>query len=306
MRRVILGSILSLSLLSAGGTTLIKAKDDTLTLAKKDVTVVKPYFGYIKYDSDSTKSIKDSGMLGGIYISNGTLDHLYEFDVGYTNIKYKSATALSDIQQLDMTLAYSKFYTNYMFKGGVHYINSTDVALGNGIVFIGAVGGYKWKGYDKYSYGLEAYYTLYSDGHDDTGASASINIFQFTPYFSYSKAINLNTRNNFDIRVNQIIANEYNTKSYTSVQITDSILYKKFIFTAKVSLGEMKTGILDSGHTAYNTKDIIKGSYALKMGYIIKPNMSVDVGYTINTIQEDRLASDGTNSVITASLNYSF
>ncbi|MFK5976631.1 MAG: hypothetical protein QM493_09005 [Sulfurovum sp.] len=306
MRRVILGSMLSLSLLSAGTATLIKDKDGLINLAKTDITVVKPYLGYIKYDSDSSKSIKDSGMLGGIYISNGTLDHLYEFDVGYTNIKYKSATGLSDIRQLDTTLAYSKFYTNYMFKGGIHYINSTDTSLGNGITLIGAVGGYKWKGYDKYSYGLESYYTLYTDAQNSTGGTQKVNLFQFTPYFSYSKAINLNTRNNFDIRVNYIIANDYNTKSYTSLHISDSILYKKFIFTAKIFVGEMKTAILDGGHTAYNTKDLIKNGFALKMGYVIKPNMLVDIGYASNTIEEDGLTTEGTNSIITASLNYSF
>lgn len=305
IKSVILGSILSCTLLSAGETTLYKGEDG-LNLTKTSVNTIKPYAGYIQYDTDGTKSTKDSGVLGGVYMSHGDLGYLVEFDVGYTQVKYKSSTGNSDITQLDMTLAYSKFYTNYMLKGGVHYINSSDVALGNGIAFIGAVGGYKWSGYDKYSYGLETYYTYYADAQNSTGGTQKVNLFQLTPYFTYSKAININTRNNIDFRVNHIIANDYTQKSYTSYQISDTILYKKFFLTAKVSFGEMKSGLLDGGHTAYNTQDLIKTGYGIKVGYIAKPNLSFDIGFSSNVVQEDGLTTDGTTSVISASLNYTF
>ena len=305
MKRVILGSLLSLSILSAGGVILAKT-DKGLNLAKTTITTVKPYTGYIIYDTDGAKSTKDSGVLGGVYLSHGDLDYLMEFDVGYTQVKYKSSTGNSDITQLDMTLAYSKFYTNYMLKGGLHYINSTDVALGNGIAFIGAVGGYKWVGYDKYSYGLEAYYTYYADAQNSTGGTQKVNLFQLTPYLTYSKAININTRNNIDFRVNHIIANDYTQTSYTAYQISDTLFYKKFFLTARVSFGEMKSGLLDGGHTAYNTKDLIKSGYGIKLGYIAKPNLSFDIGFASNIVQEDGLTTEGTTSVVSASLNYTF
>ncbi len=270
-----------------------------------DIVTILPYTANIDYDSVATKSSKKEGTIIGVYTSIGNLNYLLEFDYVATNIKYKDANT-TNLKQDDITLTYSKYYKSFMLKGGIHHINTTDKDLCDANVIIGAIGGYQWSNYDKYSYGLESYYSQYKDGHDENEIANKINIFQITPYYSYSKAININTRNIIGFKLNYIIADDYKTKNYTSYEIADTLYYKKFFTIIKVYCGKMKTGVKDSGNTVYNSKDLLKDGYNLKLGYNIQSNLSISTSYAINNFEEYGLTGTTSNKVVVATLRYSF
>ena len=270
-----------------------------------DKTTVVPYVAHLKYDSNSAKSAKDDGNVEGIYLNRGNLGYLLEFDASKTDIKYKNS-AISNLKQEDYTIDYSKYFPTYFLKAGLHHINTSDSDLGNGNIFIMAVGGYKWKGYDKYSYGVEGFYSIYKDGHDENYIAKEIKVSQISPNFTFSKAVNINTRNNIALKLNYIIASDYNTKNYTSFEVADTLYYKKFFTTLKAYTGKMKTGVKDGGNTVYNSKDLLKNGFNLKIGYFAKPNLKLNASYGINKFREYGKTEDGSNSVVTASLSYTF
>lgn len=153
-----------------------------------EVATILPYIGTIEYENDATASAKKDGNIIGMYTSVGDLSYLVALDYAHTDLAYKDSN-ISNLEQDDVTITYAKYYEYFMVKGGFHYINTNDTDLGDANVFIGAVGGYHWDGYDKYSYGVEGYYSNYQDGHDENNLAEEINIIQLTPYFAFSKVI---------------------------------------------------------------------------------------------------------------------
>ncbi len=282
------------------GTTLIASA------LMAEVTTITPYGGTIDYGNDATKSFKDKATLVGAHMSIGTLEYLLEVDYSRITTKYLDSTT-PDLKQDDITLAYSKYNAKTMFKVGVHYINTNDKQLEDGIIGIVALGGYKYFGYDKLSYGVEGYYSYYKNGHDENYVEVKkINIFQETPYISYYKSIDINWGNTFVLKGNFQQAQDYVKTSYSSFEISDTIFYKSFFTTLKYYNGEMRTGVKDSGMTAYNTLDLMKSGYDIKLGYYISKSTVVSVSYAQNTYTEYGLVTDNTNSIAIASLNYSF
>ena len=272
-------------------------------LAKDSITVV-PYYGTINYKNDVT-SLKDDGQILGTYFSMGNLGYLVELDYANTKIKYKDVL-IEDLKQDDVTLTYAKYNKSVMFKGGIHYIDTTDSDLGDGEIIIGQVGGYLWKGYNKHSYGVEGYYSIYSDGHDENGIEKNIDVIQLTPYYQYSKAININTRNVIGLKVNYQNINAYNQKNYTSFEVEDTLYYKKVYGTVKAYGGEMKTGVKDGGYTVFNTKDLMKDGYSLKLGYFVNKSLSLSASYANNNFKETGQTEDTSNDIIVGTLSYSF
>jgi hypothetical protein len=271
-----------------------------------EVTTITPYGGTIDYGNDATKSFKDKATLLGAHMSIGTLDYLLEADYSHIATKYIDTT-IPDLKQDDITLAYSKYNAKTMFKVGVHYINTNDKQLDNGVTGIVALGAYKYFGYDKLSYGVEGYYSYYKNGHDENYLeSKKINIFQETPYISYYKSININWGNTFTLKGYFQQAQNYVKKNYSSFEVSDTLFYKSFFATLIYYNGEMRTGVKDGGMTVFNTLDLMKNGYSTKLGYYITKNAVASISYTQNTYTEYGLVVDNTNSVAIASLNYSF
>jgi len=292
MKKIILGTALAVSSMFA------------------EVVTVLPYGGIIDYDSDSSKSIKDKATLLGFHASVGTLKYLLEADYSHIATEYKDST-IDDLSQDDITLAYGKYYDNFMFRIGDHYINTNDKELGDGNIIITAIGGYNYDGYDKYSYGVEGYYSTYSDGHDEKYNKHSINILQFTPYLSFYKYFNKDMTNTVGLKVNYQIASDYVDDSYTSYEISDTFGYKSFFTTLKYYNGEMRTGVKDGGFTVFNTLDLYNDGYDLKLGYYLTPNATISISYGENNYEEfDELSktmlNEGTNSVTIATFSYTY
>ena len=267
-----------------------------------DKTTVVPYAINVNYNANSQK---DSGNIAGIYLSGVNSKYAFELDVAKTDIKYKNSST-SNLKQYDYTMACTKYFPGYFVKAGLHHINTTDTDLGDGNVAIIAIGGYQWKGYDKYSYGIEGFYSIYKDGHDDNDNITKITVSQISPNFTLSKAININTRNNTTFKINYVRANNYKTKNYTSFELANTLYYKKFFTTLKGYTGKMKTGVKDGGNTVYNSKDLLKNGYSCKVGYFVKPNLTVSASYGINTFEEAGTSGNSKTNVAVASLSYTF
>ena len=276
-----------------------------------EVVTLLPYGGVVNYDSDAAKSIKDTSTLYGIHSTVGNFSYLLEFDYAKFQTKYKQDTSLGPIEDLnqdDITLAYGYYWTNFMLRGGVHYINTNDILLGNGIVGFASLGGYNYVGYDKYSYGVEGYYSNYKDGYDEGNSfvKKSINIVQFTPYFTAYNALSLNWGNSLTLKLNYQIAKDYIQDSYLSYDVSDTLYYKSLFLTLRGYGGEMRSGVKDSGFTVANTLDLMKDGYGTKLGYYFTPSAVLSLSYDLNNYQEIYHDVDGTSSVATLSFSYGF
>jgi len=120
------------------------------------VITVTPYMGEINYDNNPHKSVKDYSTMYGLYTSIGTLKYLLELNYSKFITKYKtSPVPIADLNQDDITIAYGYYFPRFMLRTGIHYINTNDTQLGNGVIGFASIGGYNFIGYDKYSYGLE-------------------------------------------------------------------------------------------------------------------------------------------------------
>jgi hypothetical protein len=281
-----------------------------------DVTTVTPYVGHIGYDSSSAKSLKDSAKFGGLYTSVGNLNYLFELAYSYTNIKYK-ATNLENLKQHDITLKYGKYYKNFTWNVGLHYINNNEKNtfkdLGDGYVAIVGVDGYKWFGYNKLTYGVDMYYSRYTDAHTDSSlaGTTTVDLLQFSPKLIHTKSINTNTKNTIELKVNFIKANDYKDSSYTSYEVADTLGYKSFFATLKYNGGKMRSGVKDAGLTVYNTKDLLRNAYSAKIGYYFTPKLEADISYTKNNYEEYNAATlsllpEGSSTIGVISMSYSF
>ncbi len=282
-----------------------------------DVSTVAPFVGTVNYDSASNKSLKDKATFGGIYTSVGNLDYLLEFQYSYLDISYKNVYNFSDLKQHDITLVYGKYYLDYMYKIGGHYISNNEPSnfkdLGGGFMAILGIAGYQWYGYDKFTYGMDGYFSFYNSAHDEKTLTQNTNIriSQFTPFLSYTTALGAQSSNTIMLKGNFIIANDYIDSNYASFEVSDTYTYENFYLTARYFGGKMKSGIIDNGFTVYNTKDLMKDSYSLKLGYRFMPNLTADISYAVNNYEEYdastlQLLPEGRRSVALLSVSYSY
>ena len=292
MKQIIIGSIVAASTLFA------------------DIVTVMPYGGTINYDGDPQKSIKDKATIFGAYASVGNLEYLLEANFSHLNTKYKYSS-IPDLNQNDITISYGKYYKNFMFRIGDHYVSTSDNQLGDGNIVMATLGGYFWDGSSKFSYGLEGYYSNYSNGHDEAFIKKSIAITQFTPYLAYHTEINERLKNTLTLKLNYQIAPDYIQDRYSSFEISDTVAYDSFYATLKYFNGEMRSGVIDSGMLVFNTLDLVKSGFDLKLGYHITREAAVTLSYGRNNYQEydelnTSLREEGSSSVILASFSYRF
>ncbi len=281
-----------------------------------EVVSVIPYVGYMSYNKDVKKSLKDKSVIDGIYANVGTLSYLLEFNYSHLDTTYKSEVTDINLNQNDFTLNYSQYGPRAMYKLGVHYTDTNDIVLGNALVIIASVGGYTYKGYDKYSYGVNMYYSLYKNGRDENQAlfdsngnyilGSSTSILQLSPYFSYFNSISINSSNLVYARVDYQYAFNYIQQNYLTFSLGDTYYYKSFFVDMNGYKGEMRSGIKNSGISLYNSLNLMKYGLALKLGYYLTPALVASVSYSTNVYQEYSLTKDTRNSIGVASLNYRF
>ena len=277
-----------------------------------DVISLTPYTGLISYESDATKSLKNKGVFYGLYTSVGNLSYLFEADFSTTNVTYKPEVkredpTVDDISQYDVTLTYGRYWQNSSIKGGVHYLNSNDPTLGDGIVGIISLGAYKFVGYDKYSLGIEGFLSYYNNGHDDSAESIakSILIFQISPYYTVYNVFG-DIGNLFTIRGDYQITPNFVKKSYFAYEISDTLYYKSFFVNLHWHGGEIKTGVFKGGFAVNNTLDLQKSSYGGEIGYNFSRSAVFSAGYDHNRYLEYGAQQEGYWDRAMASFTYKF
>lgn len=282
-----------------------------------DVLGLMPYIGTIKYDNSSSKSLKNDASFLGLEASVGDKEYLLEAAYRYTNISYKDSLNIQDLKQHDLTMIYHAKYSSYALKVGAHYINNNEATsfkdLGSGYIGIAGLEGYNFFDEDKFTYGVDAYYSVYPYAHDDTTSSYTqlIDIVQFTPYVEYSMVVNPSVRNDLSLKLNAIASTQYKDPGYLSFELSNTFVYENFFAVVKIFAGEMKSGVVDGGLQVINTKDLYTSSYSAKVGLYLAPTLALDASYTMNDYQEYNantltLAPEGHNSVAIVSLSYSY
>jgi hypothetical protein len=285
-----------------------------------DVTTILPYIGQITYDSNSAKSAKNRANIYGVHASRGDLSYLVQVDISHISTLYKNAdfTQLSksnkkfkdvnstQLSQNDITLSYAKYYTNFMFKLGNHYISSNDEELGDGNVLMASTTAYTYLGSNKVTAGVEGYYSHYNKGHDENYTAKPITIFQVTPFVSFYYSINENWGNTLILKVNYQTTTDYLDKNYLSNELSDTIYYRSLFVTLGTYTGTMRTGVKDEGLTVFNTLDLMKVGYNMSVGYYLAKNAVISLRYEQNLYREYGFAQDGVRSFGMASFSYSF
>ena len=284
----------------------------TMSLLHSEVIKVVPFAGAISYSDDSEKSIKESSSLVGLYTNSGTLDYLLEFSYSHLDTTYRSDENLSNLQQHDISLIYGKYFQDYMFRVGVHYTQTNDTILGNGIIAVLGIGSYKNIVYDRLTYGVEGYFSIYENRINENSSRSSSNllgIFQLTPYFTYFKSISTTMSNQISLKGNFQVADSYAQKEYLSYELRDTFYYKSLFLELYFYGGEMKSGVKDTGLSVYNSLDLIKSGYSAKVGYYINTDLITTFSYGVNSYKEYRITHYGNkaeNSVAVATLSYRF
>ena len=274
-------------------------------LLYSESTTIVPYGMVVNYDKNPQKSIGDSAKIIGLYVSHKDIKYKIDAEYSNTNIKYRY-DSIKNLKQDDLTIVYNRYFNQYFIKIGLHHIDTTDTDLANADTLIIALGKNHFTKNGIYTYNIEGFYTYYKDGHDEYYIKKPIKIFQITPSFSFYTRISQYITNNIGFKINYQKAKQYYQKSYRSYKIEDTISYKKLFATIKLFLGEMKSGVDDGGHIVYNSKDLLKRGSKIKVGYYIKPNLSVAISYEKSLSKEYGKILDSTLEMSSISLSYNF
>ena len=273
------------------------------------------YDELIHFHKNAQKSLIEHVKIGGGYISYGDLDYLLELDISHTHVDFKQ-NYINDFTQDDYTVLYSRYFPSFMYKFGLHVINTDDIDLGDGKVLIGEIGKYTFHNKDKLAYGANLYWSHYSKGYDKDGILGNIDLYQISPYLSYTKIIDKGIKNNIKITIPYINTNAYSQKNYYSISAEDTYSYKNFSTKIKAYTGEKRTSIEDDGRTVYNTKDLMKHGYGVELSYALNYNFSLNFSYDMHFFEIPSLYTldlhkqehdiSVSNSVGIASLTYRY
>jgi len=278
---------------------------------------VTPSLYSILYDDALENSLKKSTDISKIDFLISDSAYSVEVDYGYKNVKYKDLSLLTDYIQHDFTLKYSNYFDNKIATLGVHVIKNNEQYiyrdLGSGIVGILSLSSYNNFERDKLLYGLDAYYSLYFNAHDDKYISATqlIDVIQFSPFIKYKNVFSSTTRNDVSFKLNMIAATQYSDQAYLSLEFSDTFVYRGFYTTLSFTGGEMRSGVTDGGNIVYNNKDMLNSTYEVEMGYYFTKSFVLNASYSLNDYKEYnpqtlQLLPSSYNSVSMVSLSCSF
>jgi len=280
-----------------------------------DTFSLSRYDEIISYHKNAEKSLIKSVKIGGVYASYGNLDYLFESDISHTHVDFKH-NYISDFTQDDYTVLYSHYFPSFKYTIGVHAIDTDDLDLGNGIVTIGGIEKYTSDLISKFAYGANLYWSHYKKGYTKEGVQDAIDIYQVSPYFSYTRTVDKDIKNNVKITVTYLNTKAYTQKNYFSCAIEDTLTYKKFSARFKAYTGEKRSSIEDDGRTVYNTKDLMKYGSGIQLSYALNYNFSLHLSYDMHyfeipllyTLDSEKQnnTNSASNSVGIASFTYRY
>lgn len=276
-----------------------------------EIMTLSRYDERIHYYKNSAYSMIEGANIGGIYISYGDIDYLLEVDISHTHVDFKQ-NYINDFNQNDYTALFSRYYPEFMYKFGVHFIDTDDLNLGNGMVIVGSLSTYDKNQYAKV--GIDTYWSHYKEGYTYKGIKDTIDIYQMSPYMSYTNIFSNNFSNNIKSTLTYINSAVYAQEDYISYAIEDTLFFNMFQLKGKAYMGEMKSAVTDGGLTVYNTKDLMKHGYGVALGYNLTKEFKINISYDVHTFEIPELYKinnleinkDVMNNVGILSFSYSY
>ncbi|WP_200762278.1 hypothetical protein [Nitrosophilus alvini] len=290
-------------------------------LAGENISVV-PFAGYLDYGS---KSVKDNGYFGGVYVSKEFDLQKVELQYEYLKVKYKNDEP--DLEQNDFTAVYTNYFDdNYLARAGLHFIDSDDYLTDGGYILFGGLKYFQAFDFDA---GIDVFYTHY-DNFDP-----SLGVWQFSP--SFGKYIKGCSYGDFYVegkynyitfkssKITQTVVNQSSgmsamgkksthiiqrseeyTDSYNSFEFNLANYYGKFTTKASVWIGKQAFGVRDGGFTVYNLAEIHKGGAALQTRYSYSKELGLSAGIYYEKFTDTENGEDSYMTTLGASLDYRF
>jgi uncharacterized protein YjbI with pentapeptide repeats len=271
-------------------------------------TSFSPYFGYIKYDN----SAKDFANFGGVYFSKFSSPYKVELSGSYLYQKNSDGT---NYKQTDLTavLTYYKGY-NWLFRGAVHNIFYTgDKVLTSteatnltstrnvptkvtttqtqstteydNLFYLGAL----YYKYLKYNVGVDVYYGNYSSVKTtQVTLRAGKN---FGNYYSKVGSFYAQAKLNYIMLSNKETTPKDN---YTNVDFKLENFKGAYTTTLKASVGDIAYKASEEGMVVYNSADVYKYSFGLKLSKAVTKTETLAISYDYAKFSENGTATSNT------------
>lgn len=267
----------------------------TLLSSKTNFTAI-PYYSYTKYSDDFKDEANGIGLFSSIYKYPYKLD----FEVDYTNIKFKQYTP--KYEQSEMSAIFNYFVnSNLLIKSGVHFVASDYKPSNEGLAAI--ISGMQYKS-NNTNYGLELFYSNYTKYKPK-----ALKIVQFHPYIS--KHFITDNLGSFDIKadINYIKPNnanlyQYINSSYSSIGLDLTYNFKNFSTSINKWIGKRAFALEDGGFSLYNSNQEYIGAYGLTIKYKIKNRAFIELKYKYKKYKNYK--NVGHSDGVTTSFSYTW
>lgn len=269
----------------------------SVAMAQQTYYDVLPYAGYINYSGDT---IKDKGMVGGVYLSAFQSPWKTEIDAEHTEIKYKDNTP--KLTQTDLTLKVN-YYEGYnlAYNLGVHYIDTSDALTDKSLIYMAGISYYKTL---QYNAGVDLYYSDYSH------LKISPTIYQVSPkaginFGDYNSAIGsfyFETKVDY-IRIGKNRRENYLKTSYTSVELTLNNYNGNFTTSISGWGGKRSYAVENGGFIVNNLGNEQTGGFKVSEEYKIDQIQNIKLEYSYTKFKD---YGDAKSNTILASYSYSF
>ena len=243
-----------------------------LLISKANFTAI-PYYSYTKYSDDFKDEANGIGLFSSIY----NYPHKLDFEIDYTNIKFKNYS--QKYEQTEMTAVYGYFLNSNLFlKTGLHFVASDYKPSNEGLAAI--ITGAEYKK-ESINYGLELFYSNYAKYKPK-----ALKVVQVHPFIKKHFQPKNKKIGNFDIKadLNYIKANnsnlyQYINSSYSSIGLNLTHNINNFSTSIFGWMGKRAFALEDGGFTLYNSNQEYNKAYGLKVKYKIKNAAFIELKY---------------------------
>ena len=245
----------------------------------------------------SGSQVKEDGYVAGFYGTYGTgWKHLVEVGATRTRINFLGGEQL---QQSDLSAAYSLFGARGSGRVGGHLVLSSDSLTDGGLVLFGGANVYKvgvwnvggevaWSSYPEYGDGLNVVQVAPTMGLTSTNASRTrlVGVTLRGYYIHVSTETGLGSQDFMSAEV---------AASFTSGPVTAS---------GYAWGGEQAFGVRSAGFLVFNLSELHTGGYGGGIRWVVSPRAALSAGVYIERFQDQDLSGDASERTFAISLGF--
>jgi hypothetical protein len=266
--------------------------------------------------------LKQDGTVGGVYLYVGNgLAHVIEGAFSRTRIDYRDG---SNLRQVDLSAAYTHYFTRSTLRAGGHMIDSTDPLTDGGTVVFGSAGlyvPYEW------DVGVEVSRSSYPNYDDSDSPSPSpspgpspgpgpggrsgtdgLNVLQISPgagvvwgdferYGSFYATVR-----GYYIRLSKDV--DLGDRTFVSVQASLDYYYKRVTVSGYVWRGAQAFAVRQGGFTAFNLPERHTGGYGGSLRYVLGSRAAATLGAYDERFRDIGVDTDVSTRVFILSLGF--